>query len=597
MKTTRYFFSILSLLLVLFACDTGIDPITPIEPGNDETAPEVTIKYPQEGTQIRVLEEIASIVIEFEVQDDIEIGQIELQIDGSQIGTMSDFKDYRRVIDTFLYDNVTTGEHVLSVIATDLSGKSTTQSVNFMKVSPYMPLYDGEILYMPFDGDFVDLVNLQTATVVGNPGFAGESVIMGEGVNAYKGATDSYLTIPTEKITNNEFSIVFWYKIVDDLTEAGILTVGPPDPNNPSTPNNRKSGFRFFRELRGGNQLFKLNLGNGESDNWFDGGGLTISQDEAQNEWMHIAFTVSASEVKIYVDGILAREGEFPGIDWTDCDILSIMSGAPRFTQWNHLSDLSIMDELRIFDRVISPSEIESIIARESGEVVTGYEPEYEGEVFYMPFENEYTELVSSTSATVVGMPGFDDDGVEGMAYSGAEGSYLTFPTDNIANAEFSVVFWYKIVDDLTEAGILTAGPPDPDNPETPNNRTAGFRFFRELRDGNQLFKLNLGNGDSDNWFDGGGLTIPQDEVQNQWMHIAYTVSSSEVKIYINGELAKEGDFPGIDWTDCNIISIMSGAPRFTQWNHLSDQSVMDELRIFDRVLSKEEVQDIKSDE
>lgn len=592
---TKYLLPLLSLFLLLHSCNEGIDPIKKVEPGPDEMPPSVTIKYPQQGTQIRVLEEVTSIDIQFQVEDDIEIGEIELLLDGNQIATFSDFKDYRRAIEEYKYDNLTNGEHQLTVKATDKSGKTTEKTVTFEKISPYTPLYEGEMLYMPFNGDYVDLINLQAATVVGNPGFAGESVIMGDGQNAYKGAADSYLTMPTENITKDEFSVVFWYKIVDDLTEAGILTMSPPDPNNPSTPNNRKSGFRFFRELRGGNQLFKLNLGNGESDNWFTGGGLDIPQEEAQNKWMHIAFTVSASEVKVYIDGVLAKEGEFPGIDWTGCDILSIMSGAPRFTQWGHLSDQSIMDELRMFDRVLSPSEIKSIIARESGESVSGYEPEYEGEVFYMPFENEYTELVSGASATVVGMPGFDV-GVKGRAYSGAEGSYLTFPTENIANAEFSVVFWHKIVDDLTEAGILTAGPPDPENPEMPNNRTAGFRFFRELRGGNQLFKLNLGNGDSDNWFDGGGLTIPQEEAQNQWMHIAFTVSTSEVKIYVNGELAKEGDFPGIDWTGCDILSIMSGAPRFTGWNHLSDQSIMDELYIFDKALSQEEVQKIMND-
>ena len=37
----------------------------------------------------------------------------------------------------------------------------------------------------------------------------------------------------------------------------------------------------------------------------------------------------------------------------------------------------------------------------------------------------------------------------------------------------------------------------------------------------------------------------------------------------------------------------MSGAPNFTGWGHLSDQSFMDELRLFNKALSQEEVQTI----
>jgi hypothetical protein len=41
----------------------------------------------------------------------------------------------------------------------------------------------------------------------------------------------------------------------------------------------------------------------------------------------------------------------------------------------------------------------------------------------------------------------------------------------------------------------------------------------------------------------------------------------------------------------------MSGAPRFTEWGHLSDESYMDELRIFNKALSQAEIQTIIDDE
>ncbi|WP_233702697.1 LamG domain-containing protein, partial [Hyunsoonleella flava] len=76
---------------------------------------------------------------------------------------------------------------------------------------------------------------------------------------------------------------------------------------------------------------------------------------------MHIAFTISQSEAVVYIDGQVVRQGAFSGVDWTGCDILSIMSGEPRFSGWNHRSDLSFMDELRLFNKALTQSEVTNL--------------------------------------------------------------------------------------------------------------------------------------------------------------------------------------------------------------------------------------------
>ncbi len=84
---------------------------------------------------------------------------------------------------------------ILTVAATDIDGKTTSSEVNFSKQPPYDSIFDGEVLYMPFDGDYRDLIGFNLADEVGSPGFAGTSYA---GSNAYKGTTDSYLTFPSE---------------------------------------------------------------------------------------------------------------------------------------------------------------------------------------------------------------------------------------------------------------------------------------------------------------------------------------------------------------------------------------------------------------
>lgn len=582
-------------ILLVFGCNDGIDPITSVAPGTDQSAPEVVIQFPMEGTTLMVLEAVTSIEIKFEVTDDIEISTIKVDLDGSEIASFgtNDFKDYRRYLGQFVYDNITNGMHTLTITATDLSGKSTSASVNFEKEKPYEPKYDGEMLYMPFDADFIDLVSITRPTVVGNPGFAGESVV---GLDAYAGAADSYLTFPSDGLLGEEFSAIFWMKVNASPDRAGVLVIGPEDTGNPDAQNNRQNGFRFFRENAGGMQRFKLNVGRGDGDSWFDG-GTAADVDPTTDDWVHLAFTISKTESVVYINGQVVKQDPFTGVDWTGCDILSIMSGAPRFTGWNHRSDQSFMDELRLFNRALSQQDIQDIIFEESG-IVGGYQPKYDGEVFYLSFDGDNTEMVSRTSATVVGTPGFAGEGKQGdNAYAGAVDSYLTFPTDGLLEDEFSAAFWYKVNADPTRAGILVIGPPDEANPDAQNNRNSGFRFFREGGEDSQIFKLNVGRGDGNDWFDGGAAATIDPTTTTDWVHLAFTISGTEGVVYINGEVVKQGDFTGVDWTGCDILSIMSGEPRFTGWNHRADQSYMDELRLFNKALSQAEIQKIISDE
>ena len=594
MKLINKIFLFFLMAGLLMTCErTGIDPISAVDPGPDEGDPVVEISFPLEGSVIQVLEAVTAVDIKFEATDDIELSEVVIDFDGSQIASFTDFLDYRRFVGNYTYDQVTDGTHTITITATDKNSKTGSASVTFTKEPAYSPLYDGEVLYMPFDGDFIDLVNIRQPNVIGSPGFSGESVV---GLDSYKGAADSYLSYPTDGLLGDEFSAVFWLKVNATPDRAGVLVIGPPDEANPDTPNNRTSGFRFFRENAGGEQRFKLNVGNGSGDSWFDGGDAADVIPDT-DEWHHFAFTISTTQATVYIDGNIVSQGAVNGgVDWTGCDILSIMSGDPRFTQWNHWSDQSFMDELRIFNRALSDAEVQNIRDTESGGG-GGYSPKYDGETFYLGFDNgEFTEMVSGQMMTVVGTPGFAGEGqVGGNAYAGAADSYLTFPTAGLTGDEFSAVFWMKINATPDRAGVLVIGPPDTDNPDAQNKRTNGFRFFREAAGDEQRFKLNAGNGTADSWFDGGDNAdvLPDD----QWHHFAFTISGSECVVYIDGEVAVQNTFDGIDWTDCETISIMSGAPHFTGWNHLSDLSYMDELRLFNKALTQEEVGEIIADE
>ncbi|MGB5434849.1 MAG: LamG domain-containing protein [Maribacter sp.] len=586
MKTIRYIFASWLAVMLFYGCDQGIDDITEVAPGTDATAPKITVNAPTEGLAIKVFEEVTALDVDLEVTDDIEIASISVLLNGTEIAKFSSFKDYRRALEKFTYDNLKDGNHKLTVKATDIEGKTTTVEVNFSKQPPYTQMFDGEIFYMSFDGDYRDQIGFEQATEVGSPGFAGDGYV---GPNAYDGAVDSYLTFPSAGLTQgNEFSATFWLKIDASDDRAGIINIAPAEPAGPS---DKPSGFGLIREGSATAQKFILLVGNGTNATWVNPGDpATI--DPTLDEWVHLGISISESNAALYMNGILVGETAFTGIDWTGVGDLVIMSGDPNFNGWNHKTEKGQMDELRVFDKALSQTEIQLMINS-----VNPYFPKYDGESFYMPFDGDYIDLVGSRAASAVGTPDFTDDSYEGSkAYAGATDSYLTYPSDGLTTPEFSATMWYKLNNDPNRAGILTIGPEDLANggyPDIQNNRLSGIRLFREDVGGNQVMKLNIGAG-GDNWFDGGAAAaLPAGE----WAHLAISIGAGEAAVYINGVAVSSGTFPGLDWTGCDVISIMSGAPRFTEWGHLSDNSNLDELRFFNKALSPEEVAEMSGAE
>lgn len=563
MKKLKYILVFSMMAIFALSCNDGIDDLTQVAPGVDLTAPIIKVVYPTDGTAIKVFEEVTSVNIEFEVTDDIEIIEIAVLLDGTEIAEFNDFLDYRRALKSLTYDGLKDGNHKLTIVATDIEGKTTTEESDFSKEPAYSPLFDGELLYMPFDGDYINLIGFNFAEKYGTPGFSGSGYA---GTNSFRGATDSYITLPTEGLLNEEFSATFWYKVDANPDRAGILVIGADD--------NRTQGLRLFREGSSDEQRIKLNIGTGADESWNDGGVIDVTA----GEWIHIAFTISATKSTIYFNGIeqLSVELDAP-IDWTGCESMTIGSGAPTFSYWDHKSDNSDLDELRIFNKELSQSEIQIMI-----NAFNPYFSLYDGESFYMPFDGNYINLVGSSIASEVGSPSITADSQSGSgAYLGANDAYLTHPSDGLTSNQFSAAFWYKVDATPDRAGILTAGN------DIPENRNQGFRLFREGSDTEQRIKLNVGTGTSDSWNDGGVIDVTAGE----WVHIAFTISDTNSVIYLNGVEVNTADLSApIDWTGVESFTIGSGVPTFSYWDHLSDNSAIDELRFFNKGLSAEEV-------
>ena len=333
------------------ACTDGyIDDITQVAAGEDTAAPVITINSPTAGTAtIPFTDTMTNQKFDYKVSDDIEIASVEILIDGVSAGTYTNFVDYRNHADIYSKD-LGLGAHTFTVSAKDLSGKTSTKTVNFTIDNKYTALY-GEKAYFPFFAGnvFTDLLSGTNPTVVGTP----STVAGGQTGSAYQGATNSYLSLPLAGLySENGMSFTFWYKVNSTPDRAGIITIN--DDANDSN-DNRTKGFRLFREGGAASQTIKMNVGTGTGESWNDGGSVAVN-----GNWVHVGVTLSKTESKIYFNGVLQRTSTFSTFDFSESTTMVIGSGAPSFAYWDHKSDLSQIDELRVYDKALDEAAVKA---------------------------------------------------------------------------------------------------------------------------------------------------------------------------------------------------------------------------------------------
>lgn len=372
MKIFKYLLAVAAFATVIAACDEGIDPITAVPPGDDTASPTVNITYPAEGTLIRVKEEVTPIDIRFEVVDDIEIQSVSVQLDGTSIAEYSEFKDYRRALQSYRYESLTNGPHTLTITATDLSGKSTSQEVTFEKVEPYQPIYDGEVFYMPLDDEVLELISITQATVVGSPSFVPGKV--GKAVR-FDAANKAYMLFPSDAVSAvSSFSVSFWThpEFVDSNSDGGID--GILGLANFSNVSGFWGNLDWFVE-NGSNPsaaLIKAHVTNGNGgETWIEVPGVT----NFFGEWTHhvLTYDATAEEFVYYIDAVpvatvaagwdgplaFADGGPmvFGTVHFMTNPSLTTGSGAQDWASYLTGS----LDEIRIFNKGLSQAEVEQI--------------------------------------------------------------------------------------------------------------------------------------------------------------------------------------------------------------------------------------------
>ncbi len=221
---------------------------------------------------------------------------------------------------------------------------------NFMLENPFIPTED-LVAYYPFDGDANDYSgNGNHGTIIGNVVPATDRHGNPNGAYRFPGQAFNYISVPDAEILHlNSFTLSAWvYTDADNYGSGYLINKG--------------------RDITNGS--YRLNVtGVGAQNEYSGNNGVGIENSPEVNQWHMITGTVEGDQARFYVDGVLQSEGTLSHpFSYGNSEPLTLgchyYSGVP--SNWAYTL-LGVMDEVRIYSRVLTHQEVMQLYAIDNG--------------------------------------------------------------------------------------------------------------------------------------------------------------------------------------------------------------------------------------
>ncbi len=582
----RYLYTFL-LTILLFGCvekEEPTYPAPPLEPEVEEIAPTASITLLTSANGL-IFFETEDVIIA--IKGEANKGLTEISIsDGETTWAETTFMNSTIAEKQFNLGKKSVGNYALTATVKDATGL-----VEFIEI-PVQVIEDKTaklVFHVDFNGGVAkDLISNITPTVVGAPTFGSDRNAVAN--NTYQGAADSYLSYEIKDTTwmDQDLTISFWHKNANPASggRAGIVTLW-----------DATDGFSGIATLRR-DLGYSSNWGTEAGDTWCgssstnaSGGSVIVKDTPYTDEWQFLTYTVSGTELKLYIDGVLSVTNTLTSpIDWSNVKQLSIGSGLPQYNRFSYGTTLGQIDDVRIYDQPLSARDIEELMNESPA---TEKSPKL---VFHVDFNNgEAKDLISDLVPTATGTPTFgtDKNSVANSTYQGAADSYLLYDISGATwkDQDLTISFMYKNANPESSgrAGIVTMW-----------DAADGFRGIATLRR-DLGYSSNWGTVEGDTWCGsssknvaGGSVIVKDIPYTNEWQLVTYTVTGGELKLYVDGELSVTNTLTSeIDWTDVNSLSIGSGLPNYDRYAYGTTLGQIDEVRIYDMAMTESQIKEL----
>ena len=301
---------------------------------------------------------------------------------------------------------------------------------------------------------------------------------------------------------------------------------------------------------------------------------VTNSPVVSTGSWQHIAVTYDGSaaagqKMQFYVNGVSAPAsiiGTYDNGGTPENNSLSTKIGIFGDGVTNAFPGL--IDEVEIFDRVLSQREVQRIYDAGSGGKCPCVAPPADL-VAWWPGDGNPYDIQGGDTGTLNGDATFASGEVSQAFSFDGNGDYVEAPNSASLNpGVVTVDAWIKPSDVSGNHNVIFKG---------------NHEYLLQIRNGNVLFGSKDSSGNYAEFQ--GSLTVPA----NQWSHVAITHDGSTKRIYVNGALdpvtqSQSGLYTG----DTDPLEI--GTHHFIQEFF---SGLIDEVEIFSRALSQQEIQAI----
>ncbi|HOZ83960.1 MAG TPA: hypothetical protein PK191_00635 [Niabella sp.] len=372
----------LMLSLSLTACKKGyIDPISKVDSGPDGAAPTITVISPATATVVIPFTDTkTNLSFQFSASDDIELKNIDIALNGVKLASFNSYIDYRSYKGSYAYNDLALGNHTFSVIATDLSGKSTTKEFPFTVTNKYQPIFASESFFVPFDYPSTDPLKIPSDIILNTPAIANStSSLTGINGKGMQGGGVNYITYTKPNSWINDaksFTVSFWFKL-NGQTKNNNGGNGPEYIFSIPSTNGHWSGGQsmlFFETNSTGTQIKMPVVAADMTDTWFVWEGGNAIPGIADNTWRHCAMVYDAgtSKMSLYMNGVAnavqATWANHGNINFNPATAQEFRIGAgPKDVNnlaaddWLRSTWKGGLDQFRLFSGALTASQVKSI--------------------------------------------------------------------------------------------------------------------------------------------------------------------------------------------------------------------------------------------
>lgn len=432
------------------------------------------------------------------------------------------------------------------------------------------PPPSGLVSWWPGDGNALDVQDSNDGTLQGGATFAAGEV--GQGFS-FSG-TAQYVDVGSVNLPST-FTIDAWINPSDLSAQPMILS-----------KDDGGSSRSYYFELGSFGQ-FGAEVITSAGDTQYG----SVSGAVVTNAWQHVAMTYDGSagadqKIKFYVNGALIAAAHLGSNDNGGTpNTTSLSTKIGIYGDASNLPFKGLIDEVEVFNRALSASEILAIAAAGSAGKCRTCAPPPSGMVSWWPGDGTPSDIADSNNGTLQGAT--YASGKVGQAFSfSSNGDEVLVPHNDNQNtgAQITVDAWIYIPNALSEfttASIINKRSANDDEGYTfeivhapPNGTQNGLQFEFETTTAPSTFQ---------------GISIGQVITPGVWQHVAATYDGSAVTLYVDGrQVQQSGTITGIinPVTDDLVIgkNIVNGG---------SFPGLIDEVELFNRALTANEIKAI----